>query len=111
MAEPPELSTDELKRRLELRNSELAAAHRRIDELLVTARKYKELREKYERAKTERDTLRESLEYRFGRKVVLPFRKLWRAFFPSKKTDAKLGSAPEKISYHQWLIAQGRSDA
>ena len=45
MAEP-ELSADELARRLELRSSELAAAHRRIDELLVTARKYKELREK-----------------------------------------------------------------
>src|ERR1043166_9592920 len=111
MAEPPDPSADELARRLELRNAELAAAHRRSSDLLVTARKHKDLREKYEHTKAERDALRESLEYRFGRKIVLPFRKLWRVFFPTKKAAAKTESSPEKISYHQWLIAQRRKDA
>ncbi|HEX4085743.1 MAG TPA: glycosyltransferase [Chthoniobacteraceae bacterium] len=92
----------ELERRLATRTAELNAAHRRIDELLDKARSLRETKEKLAAIRTERDTLRASPEYRLGRKLIGPFRKLARAI-GGKPKAAELPASPD---YHAWLLSQ-----
>lgn len=108
--DPSEPSREDLERRLETRLAELAAAHRRIEEGFETARALKETKRKLKQMRAERDALRDSLEYRFGRKIVLPFRKIARRIFGGKNAAVSDGSAAGESkaapSYHQWLLAQ-----
>ncbi|MEA3186685.1 MAG: hypothetical protein QOD99_515 [Chthoniobacter sp.] len=101
---------EELERQLATRLAELAAAHKRIDDLLEIARKWKETKAKLARIRDERDGLRESLEYRFGRKFILPFRKLGKALRkPAAPGFEAPGSKEKNVgppSYHQWVLAQ-----
>jgi GT2 family glycosyltransferase len=97
----------ELRRRLSTRIAELSAAHKRIEEMREELAAVKELRRKLKTVRQERDALKESLEYKLGRKLVQPFRKLF-----GKKRDktppAPPGNeaAPKRISYHEWRLTQ-----
>ena len=107
--EHPE-SYEELARRLDTRLAELAAAHLRIEEGRENARALKETKRKLKETRAERDALRGSLEYRLGRKLVLPFRKLGGKIFGKKTapvfTAAAAGESKTAPSYHQWFLAQ-----
>lgn len=100
-----ELSREELERRLATRTAELTAAQRRIDELLDTKRALADAKLKLQKAREERDGLKRSLEYRFGRKFVLPFRKLTHAFL-RRKTSAAVEPHERSRSYHEWFLGQ-----
>ncbi len=101
------MDPDELDRRLATRTAELTAAQRRIGELLENAAALKETKRKLAMVRQERDALRGSLEYRLGRKLVGPFRRLFRAL---------RGSEPEskqdpRRAYHRWFLAHRASPA
>jgi GT2 family glycosyltransferase len=105
-----DLSKEELERRLATRNAELAAAHARIDHLVREVAKGRETRRKLEQVREERRQLHFSLEYRFGRAVVRPLRRLIAAFLPSAApaTESKpvRSQGATSISYHEWRSRQ-----
>jgi len=96
------MERDELERRLALRTAELEAAHRRIEELSGKVNALRKDKQKLTAAKDERDALRASAEYRFGRKLMQPFRKLAKAFGGAKPQP----QPPQNPhAYHQWFLA------
>jgi GT2 family glycosyltransferase len=104
-----ELDPTELQRRLAIRTAELAAAHRRIEELLEKANELKENKRKLKAVREERDALRASLEYRFGRKVVTPFKKLARALGGRRGEQAQQEPWEGDDAYHRWFLAHRAS--
>jgi GT2 family glycosyltransferase len=108
MAPDPE----ELQLRLRTRIAELAAAHKRIDEMREKIAGLKETKQKLKTVREERDALRHSAEYRLGHKILRPFQKLLGKRPPEKKTaTAAAGTAPARISYHQWRLTQIPSES
>ena len=93
----------ELERRLATRTAELAAAHRRIEELIGKTDALKENKRKLLAARQERDALSASLEYRLGHKLVSPFRKLARALGFKRAEPAR--PVEDQDAYHQWFLA------
>jgi GT2 family glycosyltransferase len=98
------MDRDELERRLATRTAELEAAHRRIEELLDKTGALRETKAKLAKAREERDGLRASLEYRIGRKLVLPFRKLARVFTGRQEAPAPVKD--DASAYHDWFLSQ-----
>ena len=100
----PDPDQAELQRRLAIRTTELAAAHRRIEELLAKANELKENKRKLKIVREERDALRASAEYRFGRKIITPFRKLARALSgkPPERHTPRPWEGPD--AYHRWFL-------
>jgi len=105
------MDRDELERRLAIRTAELEAAHHRIEELLEKVNALKSSKTKLSAAKQERDTLRDSPEYRLGRKLVLPFRKLARAITGKKAERAPGVPEARPDAYHHWFLSQRASGA
>ena len=102
----------ELRRRLETRIAELSAAHKRIEEMREELGALKELQRKLKALRHERDALKASPEYRLGRKIIQPFRKLFRK--PAAKGPATApanDAAPKRVSYHEWRLAKLPSEA
>jgi len=107
----PEIDPEELKRRLKTRMAELATAHRRIEEMKEELGKLRETQRKVKAMRLQRDELRNSPEYRLGRKLIQPFRKLSRKISrktPVAEPPAELAAKglPRHISYHQWRLTQ-----
>jgi GT2 family glycosyltransferase len=105
MPESPDLDPSELQRRLNTRIAELTAAHKRIEEMRGELGKMAELKKKLKSVREERDTLKASAEYRFGRKITLPFKKL---FGRGRARSAAVPAAEERPalpSYHDWRLA------
>jgi GT2 family glycosyltransferase len=97
----------ELQRRLNTRIAELSAAHKRIEQMREELAALTELRRKLKTVRQERDALKASAEYRLGRKLIQPFRKLFRKLFrsvaPKEPGVASANeAAPKRISYHEW---------
>jgi len=88
-----ELSREELERRLATRTAELAAAHRRIEELADSAKTLK--------------GIRKSLEFRVGHKLVSPFQKLVRVLRGKKSAPCHDEANPKypRSSYREWWQA------
>ena len=100
----PEPDAAELKRRLETRIAELAAAQKRIEEMREQLTR---TRGKLKAILEERDALKGSAEYRLGRKLVQPFRKLFRKLGAKKPPIGTAdAAAPDRIPYHDWRLAQ-----
>ena len=94
----------ELARRLETRLAELAAAQKRIQELREQLTK---TRGKLQTVLKERDALKHSAEYRVGRKLLQPFRKLARKFGAVRPPiDPPPDPAQVRPSYHDWRLTQ-----
>jgi GT2 family glycosyltransferase len=91
---------EELQRRLETRLAELSAAHQRIDELNEKAQALKETKQKLKKTRDERDMLQRSLEWRIGRKIIAPFRKI-RKFF--RTADEAKRPPDERVGLPWWL--------
>ena len=106
----PEPDLTELERRLATRTAELAGAHRRIEELLVKADALKENKRKLAAMRQERDALRGSAEYRLGRKLLTPFKKLARAF-TGKKAEPVAEQREDADAYHRWFLGKRPSPA
>lgn len=108
----PEPDSTELERRLATRTAELAAAHRRIDELLEKTDALRESKRKLAAMREERDALRASPEYWLGRKLLTPLKKLARVF-TGKKGEAKPAGdqRDEADAYHRWFLASRPSHA
>jgi len=103
---------DELQRRLRTRIAELAAAHKRIEEMREKLASLKETKLKLKAVRVERDALKNSPEYRLGRKIIQPFRKL----FAKKRVEMEPSSPADaaqqtRISYHQWRLTQLPAEA
>ncbi len=102
---PQEPDLPEIERRLAIRTAELAAAHKRIDHLLERTSELREKKRKLKFVRQERDDLRSSLEYRLGRKIVTPFRKLARALSGKRAERATHGASVDAWDYHRWFLA------
>ena len=104
MASEPDAA--ELERRLQMRLAQLAAAHRRIDEMRGKLDKLKDTRLKLKAVREERDALRNSTEYWLGRKLISPFRKLF-GKRGARQSGSGIAEPPKvRVSYHQWRLTQ-----
>jgi GT2 family glycosyltransferase len=106
-----ELDPEELRRRLAIRTAELAAAHRRIEELLDKVRQLKESKRKLAGARDERDGLRASPEYQLGRKLITPFRKLGRVLAGRLAAADQPAQQADANAYHRWFLDHRASAA
>jgi transposase len=98
---------DALERKLEIRNRELAEAHRHIAVLEEKLLKLKQYRRELKLLKEERRTLRKSPERRIGQVFLAPYRVLqkpvktvWRKLHRHKPT---LGNSVAQTEYQQWF--------
>jgi glycosyltransferase involved in cell wall biosynthesis len=98
---------DALQRQLEIRNRELAEAHRHIAVLEEKLLKLKQYRRELKSLKEERRTLRKSPERRIGQVFLAPYRvfekpakKVWRKLHQQKPT---LGNSVAQSEYQQWF--------
>ena len=104
MAEAMTPDPSELKRRLETRLAELASAHKRIEDLREQLAK---ARKKLRTVTEERDAVKGSTEYWLGRKLIQPFRKLFKKLGGKKAVaNQPKDAAPESASYHEWRATQ-----
>jgi GT2 family glycosyltransferase len=106
----PEPDFEELKRRLATRMAELEAAHKRILALMDKEIALRDYKQRLAAAKAERDALRGSLEYRLGRRLTSPFRKISRALLGKKKTAPEPEAEVSYQTYHRWFSEQRASD-
>jgi GT2 family glycosyltransferase len=96
-----------LERKLEMRNRELAEAHRHIAVLEEKLLKLKQYRRELKSLKEERRTLRKSPERRIGQVLLAPYRVLekpaktvWRKLHQQKPT---LGTSVAQSEYQKWF--------
>jgi glycosyltransferase involved in cell wall biosynthesis len=109
---PIDPSYADLQRRLRHRSAELSAAHKRIEEMRDQIGSLKEARARLKVTRQERDALRNSPEYRLGRKLIQPFRRLFGKPPAEEKPVAPASPANEhRIPYHHWRLAQLPSQA
>jgi len=105
-----DLSREELLRRLETRTSELRAAQERIaaltgktKELEASKKKLQQIRQSL---KDEVNALRESAEFRFGKAIVRPFKKLFGASKPKSQSPASQPASAKALDpikdYDEW---------
>jgi glycosyltransferase involved in cell wall biosynthesis len=101
----------EFERRLKVRIAELAAAHRRIEELTQPLKELRETQRKVKAIRRERDALKSSVEYRLGRKLIQPFRKLFgkRGAKGPPKAAIQAEPVPRRTPYHWWKLARAPS--
>jgi glycosyltransferase involved in cell wall biosynthesis len=96
-----------LERKLEIRNRDLAEAHRHIAVLEEKLLKLKQYRRELKSLKEERRTLRKSAERRIGQVLLAPYRVLekpaktvWRKLHQQNST---LGNSVAQSEYQQWF--------
>ena len=107
----PEPDPEELKRRLATRIAELEAAHQRILALMDKEIALRDYKQRLAAAKAERDALRGSLEYRIGRKLTSPFRKISRALRGKGGSAAEAKPGVSYETYHEWFVQQRATEA
>ena len=97
---------DALERKLEIRNSELAEAHRHIAALEKKLLKLKQYRRELKLVTEQKDALRKSPERRLGQILLMPCRlseKLAKKLFHGEQTSRQ-PRAP--TDYQKWFDAQ-----